>query len=303
MIVTQNLWHDRGYELIYRMFPCRCGHGYLRRVEEEEDLPQGGTRKRKKSEREKPKLNICTKLVSQKSVGQYFPDVTIPEKCVRRPVVLQTKDTAGQLTQVIPGLVQPRSSPMRLNLDLPVNRAGDEGQDVNQEEIFNSDDDQDQRKDHSLPVAVNLESNSEELSGRSERLQILQVNDLLRRENIQLREKIKKDQRSYEEYLEFITTENEALKAQLEGLGKFKDREMAIEKSFLRMKQELEIKEKELGDQNEALKVMEELVENEKKTSFFLRGLILEVFMDVSPSPQPVTSKIGGNHFNLYREP
>ena len=86
----QNLWHDRGYELVYRMFPCRCGHGFLRK-EEEEDNPgqQGAAAAKKKKPKEKPKLNVSTKLVSQKVCGEYFPEVGFTEKsaAIRRPAM------------------------------------------------------------------------------------------------------------------------------------------------------------------------------------------------------------------------
>ena len=71
------------------MFPCRCGHGFLRK-EEEEDSPSHQGAKKKKQQKDKPKLNVSTKLVSQKVVGEYFPEVGFTEKAatiIRRPVM------------------------------------------------------------------------------------------------------------------------------------------------------------------------------------------------------------------------
>ena len=70
------------------MFPCRCGHGFLRKEEEEDNPGQQGPAVKKKKQKEKPKLNVTTKLVSQKVCGEYFPEVTTTEKVstIRRPV-------------------------------------------------------------------------------------------------------------------------------------------------------------------------------------------------------------------------
>ena len=71
------------------MFPCRCGHGFLRKEEEEEVTPSGqqGPAAKKKKQKEKPKLNVNTKLVSQKVCGEYFPEVSEKVSTVRRPVM------------------------------------------------------------------------------------------------------------------------------------------------------------------------------------------------------------------------
>ena len=49
-------------------------------------LQQGPTAKKKK-QKEKPKLNVNTKLVSQKVCGEYFPEVSEKVSTLRRPVV------------------------------------------------------------------------------------------------------------------------------------------------------------------------------------------------------------------------
>ena len=71
------------------MFPCRCGHGFLRKEEEEDTISsQQGAAAKKKKQKEKPKLNVNTKLVSQKVCGEYFPETSFTEKVstIRRPV-------------------------------------------------------------------------------------------------------------------------------------------------------------------------------------------------------------------------
>ena len=49
-------------------------------------LQQGPTAKKKK-QKEKPKLNVNTKLVSQKVCGEYFPEVSEKVSSLRRPVM------------------------------------------------------------------------------------------------------------------------------------------------------------------------------------------------------------------------
>lgn len=289
----QNLWHDRGYELIYRLFPCRCGHGFLRRGEEEAAILPSGARKRKKSEKERPKLNVCTKLVSQKNVGQYFQDGAVLDRCqnirklVNPPPKCTTDESDCQVAQAIPGLfVEPQYKPMRLNIDLPTNLEEEDGKSREDKVIFNSEDD-----------TVELSNQSSITNSSEEQSVISQVGGLLRQENNQLREKILEDRRMYEECLQFMTRENEKLKA----INMIEQNQFNI--SVLKMKHDLENKEKELGDKIEAIEVFKQLLEDEKKCSSFLRGLIFDEFlfkpsekMEMT-SPQSVNANVEGSQF------
>ena len=107
------------------MFPCRCGHGFLRKEEEEDNPGQQGPAVKKKKQKEKPKLNVTTKLVSQKVCGEYFPEVTTTEKVstTRRPVPAsppRKEPPEVPPAKVIPGLSVEgeKPKPLRLNLDL-----------------------------------------------------------------------------------------------------------------------------------------------------------------------------------------
>ena len=289
----QNLWHDRGYELIYRLFPCRCGHGFLRRGEEEAAILPSGARKRKKSEKERPKLNVCTKLVSQKNVGQYFQDGAVLDRCqnirklVNPPPKCTTDESDCQVAQAIPGLfVEPQYKPMRLNIDLPTNLEEEDGKSREDKVIFNSEDD-----------TVELSNQSSITNSSEEQSVISQVGGLLRQENNQLREKILEDRRMYEECLQFMTRENEKLKA----INMIEQSQ--FNRSVLKMKHDLENKEKELGDKIEAIEVFKQLLEDEKKCSSFLRGLIFDEFlfkpsekMEMT-SPQSVNANVEGSQF------
>jgi len=254
----KNLWHDRGYELIYRMFPCRCGHGFLRKEEEDEVSKSDATvlqhgnilRTRKKSEKEKPKLNINPKLVSQKGLGQYFPDNTILDKC--SPSMKSINPSTSQGDQVIPGLsVEGQPKPMRLNIDLSEIQDGEKKEDG----------------------SACLENNPDHESS-DENLRLLKDNGYLNQINVQLKEKIVEDRSLYEEYLQYMIKENDALKTNLVYIHQLKEKED-------RRKKELEEKIEELKHS----------VEDEKKTSSFLRGLILEEFVKTE-SPQPANSSI-----------
>eukprot|EP00092_Neocalanus_flemingeri_P015608 GFUD01016896.1.p1 GENE.GFUD01016896.1~~GFUD01016896.1.p1 ORF type:complete len:805 (+),score=264.23 GFUD01016896.1:106-2520(+) len=77
------LWINRGYDLIYKMCACECGHGHIRRdldcAEAGQDGVEGAAalqplqekKKKKKSEAKKPKLNYPKDKVSEKSVGSF----------------------------------------------------------------------------------------------------------------------------------------------------------------------------------------------------------------------------------------
>ena len=96
------------------MFPCRCGHGFLRKVEDTRgyQVPAATAVRKKKKQNEKPKLNLNPKPVSQKGVGEYFPGVPLTKIPVTPPP--PSKESA----KVIPGLSVEGQKPLLLNLDL-----------------------------------------------------------------------------------------------------------------------------------------------------------------------------------------
>ena len=101
----------------------------------------------------------------------------------------------------------------------------------------------------------------------------------------------------YEECLQFMTRENEKLKA----INMIEQSQ--FNRSVLKMKHDLENKEKELGDKIEAIEVFKQLLEDEKKCSSFLRGLIFDEFlfkpsekMEMT-SPQSVNANVEGSQF------
>jgi len=125
-----NLWISRGYDLVYKLCACECGHGHIRRdLDHGEDRVEGAVanqadlekKKKKKSEVVKPKLNCRRDKVSQQSVGNfsYFnkPNKDGKEKHTRT-VLKEFKEVEPETSSFIPGL-QPSLKPLTLNLDLP----------------------------------------------------------------------------------------------------------------------------------------------------------------------------------------
>ena len=99
------------------MFPCQCGHGFLRKVEEQEDTTTA-RKKKPKAEKEKPKLNVNAKLASQKGLGEYFTETT---RTTRKSISSSSQETTAtqEPPKVIPGLnVEAQPKPLRLNMDL-----------------------------------------------------------------------------------------------------------------------------------------------------------------------------------------
>ena len=94
--------------MVYRIFACQCGHGFLRKVEEQETTGcQVPAARKKKKQNEKPKLNSKTVSLSTLRRGS--------------PVTPPSKETPGvQPAKVIPGLSVEgeRPKPQWLNLDL-----------------------------------------------------------------------------------------------------------------------------------------------------------------------------------------
>jgi len=124
------LWHDRAYELIYAMFKCPCGHGFLRKdldtfkaVAAATPTPAAqGTEKRKNL----PKLNVPSGLCSQKGIGGYFKDqnsheiMTINKKSQpSKPKEDLQEDAPAKTKTIIPGLTtEGKVKPQKLNIDL-----------------------------------------------------------------------------------------------------------------------------------------------------------------------------------------
>ena len=74
------------------MFPCQCGHGFLRKVEDQDTtVNQGNTARKKKKQNEKPKLNSKPKPLSQKGVAEYFSEASEKVSIVRRTEATETQ--------------------------------------------------------------------------------------------------------------------------------------------------------------------------------------------------------------------
>jgi len=123
------LWQDRAYELIYAMFKCPCGHGFLRKDLEIFKAVAGaappaaapGAERRKNL----PKLNIPSGLCSQKGIGGYFKDqnshemMTINKKVQPCKPKVDTSQDAPAKKTAIPGLItEDKVKPQKLNIDL-----------------------------------------------------------------------------------------------------------------------------------------------------------------------------------------
>ena len=210
--------------MVFRIFACQCGHGFLRKVEDQEITTTGyhAVRKKKK-QNEKPKLNMNpSKPVSQKGVGEFFPDA--PQTPI--PVTPPSKESA----KVIPGLSVGGQKPLRLNLDLssfqltetkPGNPAapgrselGDDGQPrlrtASTEDIFNSDLSDDDLEEE--------EEKTEQWSWMIEEIMALRL------ENEKLKEKMMAERmaerRLYQKYQEELLEENRSLEMKSRDLAR-----------------------------------------------------------------------------------
>ena len=244
--------------MVYRIFACQCGHGFLRKVEEQETTGcQVPAARKKQRQNEKPKLNVNPKTVSQKGAGEYYRDSPLTEKVchstLRRgsPVTPPSKETPGvQPAKVIPGLSVEgeRPKPQWLNLDLAAiqlteirpgdgpgpgqtqdyqpaptsdteSRSGESGED-----IFISDDD--------------LEEEEEEVENKTELCSRLIVeNTALRLKNERFELRMFAERRMYQEYQEELRRENQKLELKSLGL----DRDMQKLKSDLQDREDKRI--------------------------------------------------------------
>ena len=66
------VWQNVGYELIMKLLPCACQHGFLRKHEEVQEVKMSKVGDKKKSAL--PKLNEHRQLLSQKAVGKIYKD-------------------------------------------------------------------------------------------------------------------------------------------------------------------------------------------------------------------------------------
>ena len=70
--VRSSVWNYRGYDLIYKLCGCLCGHGHVRKLLEAEQPEEAAQqpepreeRKKKKSANLKPKLNTAVEGVDK----------------------------------------------------------------------------------------------------------------------------------------------------------------------------------------------------------------------------------------------
>lgn len=116
------LWQDRGYELIFKMFQCPCGHGYLRKggnlaiVDGAAAGSPVDVKKKKKCDL--PKLNVPTSCLSQKGVGQYFKDANCAQARKKTRKISEDSLKSEPSSSYIPGLSREGQGPQRLDIDL-----------------------------------------------------------------------------------------------------------------------------------------------------------------------------------------
>ena len=222
------------------MFPCRCGHGFLRKVDGEEDttgyhlVPAA---RRKKRQKQKPKLNQNPKMVSQKGVGEYFRDPLLTEK---------VSESTISRAKTIPGLSvegeQPK--PLWLNLDLTAIqlteiKPGDAPRppptsdtDSRGEDIFISDEEQEEEEEVEEVEKEGEEQNKTELCSR-----LIVENTELRRDNEEFELRMRAERRMYQEFQEELLREN--LKLEMKSRD--------LDSSMQKLKSDLEEKENEIN--------------------------------------------------------
>jgi len=115
------LWQDRGYELIFKMFQCPCGHGYLRKDGNLFNVDGAAADVKKKKKCDLPKLNVPTSYLSQKGVGQYFKDAKcaqVKKNDARKTRKISEESLKEPFTLYIPGLSKEGQGPQKLDIDL-----------------------------------------------------------------------------------------------------------------------------------------------------------------------------------------
>ena len=285
------------------MFPCQCGHGFLRKVEEVDTTT--ARKKKPKAEKEKPKLNVNAKLVSQKGLGEYFTENT---RTTRKPVCPSSQETTAtrEPPKVIPGLnfeAQPKSQ--RLNMDLSAKIVENKGQaagetsenvtpgtvDVDiletqsEEEIFLS---EEEEEDEDLCSQTLI------LTEGSDNVEELEANVKLREENVRLKENILAERRLNVKYQEQLMTENKVLKARVALLQQQNIEDQ--DGSLIRLKSDLEEKDVELGLNIETIQELNKLLQQERNNSSVLRSLIAE---DITVKSSVETGGRGNNNNNI----
>ena len=235
--------------MVYRIFACRCGHGFLRRVEEPETPGcQVPAARRKKRQNEKPKLNVNPKMLSQKGAGEYSPE-KVSLSTIRRPATPPSKERPRvQPAKLIPGLSVEgeQTKPLLLNLDLTAiqlteikpgdgpgpgqtqdyqpaptsdNQSVESGQSVESvesgEDIFISDDDLEEEEEDIFISEDDLEEeeNKTELCCR-----LIVENTELRRRNESFELRMLAERRMYQEYQEELLRENQKLERFMQKL-------------------------------------------------------------------------------------
>ena len=212
--------------MVFRIFACQCGHGFLRKVEDQEITTGSQAVRKKKKQNEKPKLNMNpSKPVSQKGVGEFFPDAPQTEKVSNKRSPIPVTPPSKESAKVIPGLSVGGQKPLRLNLDLssfqltetkPDNPAAPERSEIggdrlprvgtaSTEDIFNSDLSEDDLEEEE-------EEKTEQWSWVIEEIMALRL------ENEKLKEKMMAERRLYQKYQEELLGENQSLVRSMQEL-------------------------------------------------------------------------------------
>ena len=299
------------------MFPCQCGHGFLRKVEDQDTtVNQGNTARNKKKQNEKPKLNSKPKPLSQKGVAEYFSEASEKVSTVRSAVPMSYPRMES--AKIIPGLSVEGQKPLRLNMDLPAiqlteskpanlpaqgrpENTGD-GQprprtaSLDVEEIFNSDDD--------LEEEVEEEEKKQNETEQSNRL--FEEIVALGLENEKLKEKMMAERRLYQEYQEELMREKQKLEMESRDMERSMQKlKSDLQEKLMREKLKLEIKSRDLdrsmqklksdlqekdGERIETIEELNKLVKNSSaeteeeqvKGKYISRSLIIEGYGKLS---------------------
>ena len=318
------------------MFPCRCGHGFLRKEEEEDNPGQQGPAVKKKKQKEKPKLNVTTKLVSQKVCGEYFPEVTTTEKVstTRRPVPAsppRKEPPEVPPVKVIPGLSVEgeKPKPLRLNLDLssivltaiksrqpgdskkdsPAQArpgiAGDSQPSVSQSPPLSRLAASDIGDDIFLSDDDDVEEEEEREKEREKERELNNNNTMectrLSEENMALRlenERLKEKMLAERRLYEEYHGELRKENQILEANLELLElmKSRELERSLQALKSDLEEKDGQLRKNTETIQELNKVVSQERKNSAVLRGLIVEEMIRGSPVKSDEKQVKGKHH-------